>query len=66
MRELDHEVRQQDGDALEQIETRLDAAATRQRELLVRSDSAAVKVRSLIQGMINSERRSSAHEIPAG
>jgi phenylpropionate dioxygenase-like ring-hydroxylating dioxygenase large terminal subunit len=52
---LDRSVRQQDVDALEHVELRLDEAAARQHELLVRSDSAAVKVRSLIQEMIDRE-----------
>jgi vanillate O-demethylase monooxygenase subunit len=57
MTNMDRSVRQQDVDALENIELRLDDAAARQRELLVRSDSAAAKVRTLIQEMISRESR---------
>jgi vanillate O-demethylase monooxygenase subunit len=48
-------IRQQDVDAIEAVETRLDEAAARQRELLVKSDAPAVKVRRRIQAMLNAE-----------
>jgi vanillate O-demethylase monooxygenase subunit len=48
-------VRQQDVDALEAVEARVDAAAARQRELLSRADAPAVRVRKLIQEMLDQE-----------
>lgn len=53
----DCKIRQQDVDAIEAVEARLDEAAQRQRELLVRADGPAVKVRRLIQGMLADECR---------
>lgn len=49
-------IRQQDVDAIEAVERRLDAAAAAQRELLVRADGPAVKVRRLIQALLDAER----------
>ena len=49
----DCKIRQQDVDALEAVEARLDIAVTRQHELLVRSDGPAMKVRKMIQAMID-------------
>ncbi len=51
----DRKIRQQDVDALESVETRLEQAAGRQQELLVRSDGPAVKVRRMVQAMIDAE-----------
>lgn len=48
-------IRQQDVDAIEAVETRLDKAATRQRELLVKSDAPAVKVRRRVQALLDAE-----------
>lgn len=52
----DIKIRQQDVDAIEAVEARLEEGAARQRELLVKSDGPAVKVRRLIQKMLDSER----------
>ncbi len=49
-------IRQQDVDAIEAVERRLDDGAARQRELLVKSDAPAVKVRQNIQAMLDAER----------
>lgn len=54
--ESDKKIRQQDIDAVEAIETRVEEAAAQQRELLVRSDAPAVKVRRLIQKMLDEEQ----------
>lgn len=51
----DIQIRQQDVDAIEAVEARLDKSAAVQRELLVRSDAPAVKVRQIIQAMLDSE-----------
>jgi phenylpropionate dioxygenase-like ring-hydroxylating dioxygenase large terminal subunit len=51
----DVKIRQQDVEAIEAVETRLDEAAARQRELLVKSDAPAVKVRRLIQALLDAE-----------
>ena len=50
--ESDCKIRQQDVDAIEAVEARLEEAAQRQRELLVKADGPAVKVRRLIQQML--------------
>ncbi|MBB6255398.1 aromatic ring-hydroxylating dioxygenase subunit alpha [Nitrospirillum iridis] len=54
--ESDKKVRGQDVAAIEAIEPRLDRAAAFQRELLVRSDLPAVKVRKIVQSMLDAER----------
>lgn len=51
----DCKIRQQDVEAIEAVEARVDLAAAAQRELLVRSDKPAVKVRKMIQAMIDAE-----------
>lgn len=53
--ELDLAVRQQDVDAIEAVEARLEHASTIQRELLSKADAPALKVRALIQNMLESE-----------
>ncbi|EQB02845.1 hypothetical protein L288_15545 [Sphingobium quisquiliarum P25] len=55
LREADLDVRTQDVEAIDAIEARLEKAAARERELLVRSDTAAVKVRGIIQAMLDRE-----------
>lgn len=52
----DRMIRQQDVDALEAVERDLDAAAGRQREMLVRADAPAVKVRRMIQALLDQEQ----------
>lgn len=52
-------IRGQDVIAIEAVEQRLEAAAGRQRELLVRSDGPAVKVRRMIRAMLDEEDQSS-------
>ncbi|WP_226635044.1 aromatic ring-hydroxylating dioxygenase subunit alpha [Novosphingobium profundi] len=54
-RQSDIKIRQQDVDAIEAVEERLDAASAVQRELLVKSDGPAVKVRRKIQAMLDAE-----------
>lgn len=54
--ESDCKIRQQDVDAIEAVEHSLDEAAARQRELLVRSDAPAVKVRRKIEAMLKAEQ----------
>lgn len=54
-RSSDCTIRQQDVDALEAVEERLDVAASLQRELLVKSDTPAVRVRKMIQAMLDLE-----------
>lgn len=54
----DIHIRQQDVDAIEAVEARLEKSANIQRELLVRSDAPAVKVRQMIQAMLDSEATS--------
>ena len=49
-------IRQQDVDVIEGVERRLEFAAQRQRELLVKADAPAVKVRRQIQTMLNDEQ----------
>jgi vanillate O-demethylase monooxygenase subunit len=51
-------IRQQDVEAVEAVEARLDEAAARQRELLVKSDAPAVKVRRRIQALLDAEAAS--------
>lgn len=48
-------IRQQDVEAIEAVEMRLEEAAARQRELLVKSDAPAVKVRRRVQAMLDAE-----------
>lgn len=55
-------IREQDVVAIEAVERRLDAAASRQRELLVKSDVPAVKVRRQIQALLDHEQAISAGE----
>lgn len=55
LREQDIGVRMQDVDAIDAVEPRLEEAAARVRELLVRSDTAAVKVRGILQKMLDLE-----------
>lgn len=52
----DVKIRSQDVDALEAVEERLEAAAATQRELLVKADGPAVKVRRLVEKMLVEER----------
>lgn len=52
----DCKIRQQDADAIEAVEARLEDGASRQRELLVKADGPAVKVRRLIQAMLDAEQ----------
>ncbi|SLK08960.1 aromatic ring-hydroxylating dioxygenase subunit alpha [Novosphingobium mathurense] len=52
----DCKIRQQDVDAIDAVERELDEAAARQRELLVRSDAPAVKVRRRIAAMLEAEQ----------
>jgi len=52
----DCKIRQQDVDAIDAVERELDEAAARQRELLVRSDAPAVKVRRMIAAMLDAEQ----------
>ena len=54
--ESDCKIRQQDVDAIEAVERELDEAALRQRELLVRSDAPAVKVRRKIEALLKAEQ----------
>lgn len=53
--ESDKKIRQQDIDAIEAIEPCVDAASQVQRELLVKSDAPAVKVRRRIEKMLEAE-----------
>ena len=48
-------IRSQDAEAIETVEARVDEAAAFQRELLVRSDGPAIKVRRKIQTMLDAE-----------
>jgi nitrite reductase/ring-hydroxylating ferredoxin subunit len=56
LRETTLGVRKQDVDAIEAVESRLDAAVRRQRELLCRSDAPAIKVRQVVQDMLDQEK----------
>ena len=51
----DCHIRQQDVDAINVVEERLEQSVQLQRELLVRSDGPAVKVRSRIQAMLDAD-----------
>lgn len=51
----DRKIRQQDVDAINAVEARLDDAVERQRELLVASDVAAVQVRRKVDAMLAKE-----------
>lgn len=55
LRKMTVDVRQQDVDAIEAVESRLDAGAGRQRELLARSDTPAITVRQMVQTMLDRE-----------
>lgn len=55
-RASDVKIRQQDAVAIEAVEARLEEGASRQRELLVRADGPAVKVRRMIQAMLDAEQ----------
>lgn len=55
--EMDMKVRQQDVVAIEAVEGRLEEGAARQRELLAKSDAPAIKVRQIIQRMLDRETR---------
>ncbi len=52
---MDREVRQQDVDAIEAVEARLEQGAALQRELLARSDAPAIRVREKVQAMLDAE-----------
>lgn len=52
---MDLEVRAQDIDAIEAVETRVERGAAAQRELLAKSDAHAIKVRHKIQAMLDAE-----------
>lgn len=52
----DCKIRQQDVDAIEAVERDLESVAQRQRELLVRADAPAVKVRRQIQTLLQAEQ----------
>ncbi|MBR9911698.1 MAG: Rieske 2Fe-2S domain-containing protein [Gammaproteobacteria bacterium] len=54
----DCKIRQQDVDAIDAVEARLDAAVKLQRELLVVSDQPAIKVRRKIKAMLEKEQTS--------
>lgn len=54
--ESDCKIRQQDVNAIEAVEHGLDEAAARQRELLVRADAPAVKVRRKIEALLRAEQ----------
>lgn len=53
--DLDKAVRLEDVVAIDAVESRLEESVSRQRELLARSDAPAIKVRELIQQMIDAE-----------
>jgi hypothetical protein len=53
--ESDIHIRQQDVDAINAVEERVEFGAANQRELLARSDAPAVKVRRKIQAMLDAE-----------
>jgi vanillate O-demethylase monooxygenase subunit len=56
--EIDILTREQDVVAINLVERRLQDAVARQQELLVKSDTAAVRVRGIIQGMLDKENLS--------
>lgn len=58
----DCKIRQQDVDALEAVERRVDEGFSRQRELLVKADAPAVKVRRQIQQLLDHEQARSNRE----
>ena len=49
-------VRPQDVKAIEAVEARLEQAVQRQRELLVRSDGPAIKVRRMINALLEQDQ----------
>ncbi len=51
----DRHIRQQDADAINAVEERLETAVAFQRELLVRADAPAVKIRQKVQAMLDAE-----------
>lgn len=51
----DSKIREQDQVAIEAVEARLEESAALQKELLVRADAGAIKVRKRIQAMLNAE-----------
>lgn len=53
--ESDNEIRQQDVDAIDFVEERLEYGAANQRELLAKADRPAVKVRKRIAAMLEAE-----------
>jgi vanillate O-demethylase monooxygenase subunit len=53
--ESDCQIRKQDLDAIEAVEKRIDAAAAIHKELLVRSDALAIKVRQKIEPMLDAD-----------
>jgi len=53
--ESDNHVRGQDAVAIKAVEERLDISAKRQKELLVKSDAPAVRVRRNVQAMLDEE-----------
>lgn len=53
--ESEMQVRQQDVDAIEDMEKRIDAAALFQRELIVGADKAAIQARRKVDGMLAAE-----------
>lgn len=52
---MDVAVRQEDVEAIEAVEARVDGAAAVQRELLSKSDAPAIRVRQRIQAMLDAE-----------
>jgi len=53
--ESDNVIRGQDAEAIKAIEARLEQSAKRQKELLVKSDAPAVRVRRNVQAMLHAE-----------
>lgn len=60
----DLKIREQDAEAINAVEERLDQAQAFQRELLVKADGPAIKVRRLIQRMLDEEAAVSRQEMP--
>jgi nitrite reductase/ring-hydroxylating ferredoxin subunit len=56
-RQSDIKIRQQDVDAIEAVETRLEVSAALQKELLVVADRPASKVRMIIHDLLKQEQR---------
>jgi hypothetical protein len=54
----DIKIREQDVDVIDAVEQRLEDAASRQRELLVKADGPAVKVRRIVEQMLVTEQES--------